>query len=162
AAVVDEAADRPPQAVPRVRAGVDRVPVPGQPQGARVPPAIRGGDDPRRRQPVALLAVRRARPVPVPELHPGGAVRAHGVPADRRPAVLRDARAAPVLLVLARTAARRGAGRLAGPAAEVRTAGRALGARADDAPTPHGAGGIPAGVPSAAAVVRQQDPQDLL
>jgi hypothetical protein len=99
AAVVDEAADRAAQAVPGVRPRHHRVPVSRQPQGAGVPALLRGRDRPGRREPVALRAVRAARPVAVPGPRARRAVRPDGVPADRRRPVLRDARAARVLLV---------------------------------------------------------------
>ena len=62
AALVDEAADRAAEALPGVRPRHARVPAPGEPQGAGVHPPLRGRDDPGGREPVALRAVRRARP----------------------------------------------------------------------------------------------------
>ena len=59
----------------------------------------------RRREPVALRAVRRARPARVPRRASGRAVRPDHVPCDRRPAVPAHARPARVLLARARARA---------------------------------------------------------
>ena len=77
AAVVDEAAHRPAPALPGLRPGDARAPAPRQPQGARLPAALRGRADPRGRQPLPLRPVRRARPLRVPGRGPGRAVRQH-------------------------------------------------------------------------------------
>ena len=103
AAVVDEAADRAAQPLPGVRRGARFEILPSrQPQGARLPAALRGRADPGGGQPLPLRPVRRARPVRVPRGHPGRAVRQHRVPGRRRPALLRHPRSPRLLLVRAR------------------------------------------------------------
>ena len=62
-------------------------------------PTHRRGDDPLRRQPVAQRAAGGARPLAVQGHDAGRDARADRVPADRRPAVLPDARPVRVLLV---------------------------------------------------------------
>ena len=94
AAVVDEAADRPAQALPGLRPRPHGVPPPGEPQGAGLPPPLRGGDHPGGGQPLALRAVRGAGPLALPGQPAGGALRPDRVPADRRAALLADAGAA--------------------------------------------------------------------
>ena len=63
AAQLDEADDRPAQAVPGLRPRHDRVPARREPQGPRLRAPLQGRRDPLRRQPVALGAAGRARPV---------------------------------------------------------------------------------------------------
>ncbi len=63
--------------------GDDRVPLSRQPPRPRVPPPSRGRAGARRGEPVALRAVRRARPVGVPRARARRAVRADTVPTDR-------------------------------------------------------------------------------
>ena len=62
---------------------------------------------PGRREPLALRAVRRARPLALPGHDAGRDARRRRVPAHRRAALPADARAARLLLVLARAAGRR-------------------------------------------------------
>ena len=94
-------------AAPGVRARLARVPPPREPEGPRVPAPARGRDDPRRREPVALRAARRARPVRARGPGADRDVRAGRVPGDQRGAVLPHARAPLVPVVLARGAGRR-------------------------------------------------------
>ena len=81
AALVDAAPDRAAQAAPAVRPRRDRVPAAREPQGADVPAHARRRAHPRRREPLALRAVRRARPVRVPGHDARRAARRRGVPA---------------------------------------------------------------------------------
>ena len=77
AAVVDEAAHRPAPAPQGLRPRHARGPAPGQPQGVRLHPPLRGRAHPVRVQPLPPRAVRRARPVGVPRRDPDRAVRQH-------------------------------------------------------------------------------------
>ena len=117
-AVVGAPADRAAQALPGVRARLDRAarrPTTtacsrscGATEAAGRRDAAAGA---RRREPVAASAVRRARPVRVPRHAARRAVRPDHVPADRRPALPADARAARVLLARARHSPADGADR---------------------------------------------------
>ena len=93
------------QGAPAVRARLDRVHRRRQPARARVRPRVRGRGGAGRRQPVALRAVRAAQARAVHGHGADRAVRAHPVPGDRRGAVLPVARAARLLLAVARAAA---------------------------------------------------------
>ena len=87
AALVDAPPDRAAQAPPR-RSGAASIEflLPENRKVLAVPAHVRGRAHPRRRQPLALRAVRRARPLALPGHDPGRAVRRRRVPADRRAA----------------------------------------------------------------------------
>ncbi len=104
---LDEAADRPAQAVPRLRPRVDRVPAGAEPQGAGVCSQPRRRHDPLRRQSVAQRPADRARSVALQGDDAGRDAGPHGVSPHRRAAVLPDPRRVCLLLVPA--AADRGA-----------------------------------------------------
>ncbi len=116
AALVDAPDDRPAQALPGLRPGLDRVPPARQPPRPGVHPPPRRRADPDGRQPLALRPARRARPGGVPRRRAHRAVRAHAVPGDRRAALPAHPGPPRLLLVLARRRAGRPAtapGRLA-------------------------------------------------
>ena len=115
AAVVDAAADRPAQAPPGLRPRDDRVPRARQPQGARVPPPARGRADPRRGQPLALRAVRRARPARSTRAASRSSCSAGRLPADRRRAVPHHASARTLLWLQLRRRPRGGPPAVGGP-----------------------------------------------
>ena len=76
-----------------------RVPAPGEHARARLPAPARGGHHPVRRQPVALRAVRRARPPRFDGMVPLEMIGHGPLPADRRAAVPADLCPPRVLLV---------------------------------------------------------------
>ena len=84
---LDEAADRPPQAVQGVRPGDARIPPPEEPQGPRLHPRVSGRADPGRRQPLAVRPAGRARPVEAQGADAVRDVRPGPVPDDRRGAL---------------------------------------------------------------------------
>ena len=91
---------RPPR-VPGLRARDAAVPEAGEPPRARLPARARGDDDPVRRQPVPLRAVRGAGPARVHRPRAGGDDRARSLPAHRRAALPAHLRAPRLALVRA-------------------------------------------------------------
>ena len=113
AARLDPAAHRAAQAAPGLRSRLARVPPPREPQGPRLHAQVPGRrahrarrDDPGAGQPLALRAVRRARPLRLRGPAAGRDVRRRRVSPRGRAAVLPDTRPARLLLVHDAAAAR--------------------------------------------------------
>src|SRR5439155_14702121 len=84
---LDEAHHPGPEVVPRLRARHADLPAAREPARARLHARARGRRDPVRRQPLALRAVRRARPLPLRGPHAGRADRTGPLSEDRRPSL---------------------------------------------------------------------------
>ena len=111
AAALDAQHDRAPQAVPRLRPRIARVPAPVEPQGARVSAALRRRARAVRRESLALRAAGRTGPVRVRRHAPRGNARLRRVPRHRQAAVRADARPVRVHVVRAAGTARTDRGR---------------------------------------------------
>ena len=165
AAAADAADPLAAQFAPGLRPRHDHLPVSAQPQGARLPPALRGRDHPLRGQPGSRLPGRRARAERAQGTRAGRSFRPLAVSRGDGAALSAHPARAQLLLVCAARAgpARRrpGRGRARGRAG-VRDPGRALRlagpeGRPDRRRPP--ARGAPA-LPGGPAVVRRQGPPD--
>ena len=101
AALVDAAAAGAAQKMARAGRGQVRVPPAGEPQDPQLRPPRRAGDAAGGGEPLALRAARGTGPLRLQRARAGRVVRPHAVPGHRRTALLPDAGAAQLLLVLA-------------------------------------------------------------